>query len=130
MSRFWLKVLGSDEIPCPESYTLDYVDFARRPRRMRIGDRLVLYAAGGSKRIFGLAEVTSGIRESGRERWPYRMGISYSVKLPVSSGVQLAEVNTGHRDLLLSVRQASYIELSSEEYEKAASKLQAASGDG
>jgi hypothetical protein len=97
---------------------------------MSLGDHLVLYAAGGSKRMFGLAEITSGISDSGRERWPYRMGISYSVNLPVSSGVELAEVSTPQRDLLLSVRQASYIELSSVEYERAASKLRAASGDG
>jgi len=42
MSASWLKMIGTTESPCPESYTRSYTDFARRPRRIRSGDRMAL----------------------------------------------------------------------------------------
>ena len=91
---------------------------------------MVLYAVGGSKRVFALAQVTSEVYNSGNERWPYRMDVSYSVNLPVRLGVHIDEVSTAERDLLRSLRQASYLELSPEEYERAETKLQNASKSG
>jgi len=126
MSAFWLKMIGTSESPCPESYTRDYADFARKPRHIHPGDHMVLYAVGGSKRVFALAQVTSEIYGSGRERWPYRVDISYKVNLPVSCGVHIDEVSTPERDLRRSIRRASYIELRPEEYEQVATKLQEA----
>jgi hypothetical protein len=58
----WLKMIFSYRCECPKDYafTRDYVHFRnRRPRSIRPGDRMVLYACGGSQRVFALAEVTS-----------------------------------------------------------------------
>jgi hypothetical protein len=128
MSECWLKMIGTTEGPCPEHYTVTYADFARRPRRIRPGDRMVLYAVGRRKQVFALAQVTSEVYASGWERWPYRLDINYSLNLPVSSGVNIEQVNTSKRDLLRPIRrQASYFELDPDEYERAARKLREAS---
>jgi hypothetical protein len=124
MSAAWLQMIGTSKEPCPESYTESHADFSRRPRRICVGDHMDLYAVGGSKRVFALAEVTSQVCDSGYERWPYRLNISYLLNLPISSGVPIEEVNTLERDLLRAIRRgASFFELSSEEYERAAAKL-------
>jgi hypothetical protein len=132
MSAFWLKMIGSTENPCPEPYTRSYADFSRMPRRIRSGDHLILYAVGGRQRVFAIAEVTSEVyRASGNtdenERWPYRVDITYLVNMPASEGIHINEMSTPARDLLRSVGRQSYISLSPEEYERAATKLQEAS---
>ncbi|MDQ3743941.1 MAG: EVE domain-containing protein [Acidobacteriota bacterium] len=127
MSAF-LKLIGSAENPCPEFYEKSYVDFSRNPRQVQPGDHLVLYAAGGLKRVFAIAEVMSGVYDAGSDydgRWPYRVDIRYIVgPVPASKGVHVNEVSTSERDLLRSVRRASYLKLSPEEYEQATAKLQ------
>jgi hypothetical protein len=95
------------------------------------GDHLVLYAAGGRKRISALAEVVSGVYDAGSDfdgRWPYRVDVRYLVNVPAREGVHINEVSTPARDLLRSVGRQSYIRLSPEEYQKAASKLQEVAG--
>lgn len=77
--------------------------------------------------MFAIAEVTSGVYAAEDvERWPYRVDISYLVNLPPSAGVHIDEVSTPVRDLLRSLRRQSYLRLSSEEYERAVSKLREA----
>lgn len=126
MSPF-LKLIGSAENPCPEPYSQSFVDFSRRPRQIRRGDHLVLYAAGGRKRVFALAEVTSEVYEGGTDRrWPHRMDISYLVNLPPSVGVPIDEISTDERDLVRSLMRQSYLRLSGEEYRRAALKLRRA----
>ena len=127
MGAYWLKMIGMVESPASGTYERDYVDFARRPSRLHRGDHVVLYAVGGSKRVFALAEVTSEVYKGGHEaRFPYRADVRYLVNLPVSDGVHIDEVSTAERDLTHSLRRASYIELRPEEYERAATKLQEA----
>src|SRR6266852_2172105 len=123
---YWLKLVGTSEKPCPESYTRDSVDFPAKPRHFLPGDHMVLYAVGGSKRIFALAEVTSEVYDSGRESWPFRVGINYILNLCVSSGVPLDQVSTDERNLLRSIRRRSYIRLSAEEFQRAEIKLRQA----
>ena len=126
MSAF-LKMIGSSENPCPEPYARSYADFARRPRQIHPGDHLVLYACGGRKRVFAVAEVTSEVYNASEDkRWPYRVDISYLVNLPASVGVHINDVSTPERDLLRSVGRQSYFRLSPEEYERAATKLEEA----
>lgn len=62
--RTWLKLIGSGQKPITEHpfcgiYKEEYVGFrkAKKPG-IRTGDHLFLYAPGGSKRIFALAEAT------------------------------------------------------------------------
>jgi hypothetical protein len=130
MSAFWLKMIGSTENPCPEPYTRSYADFSRRPRHIHSGDYMILYAVGGRKRVFAIAEVTSEVYNAGgnpdeKGRWPYRVNIKYLVNMPASEGVHINQVSTPERDLLRSVGRQSCISLSSEEYEQAATKLKA-----
>jgi hypothetical protein len=127
MPNVWLKLIGTTEERCPEPYKLDSADFTRMPRQMRCGDYMVLYAVGGRKRVFALAEVASEVRASGVKRWPYRVTIRYLVNLPPSLGVHIDEITTGKRDILRVIRRGvSYFKLHPEEYALAASKLREA----
>ena len=82
MSAAWLKLIGTTEDPCQEVYDEAYADFAKRPRQVTVGDRMILYAVGGRKCVFADAQVTSEIYRSGRRRWPYRVNLRYSINLP------------------------------------------------
>jgi hypothetical protein len=126
MSAF-LKLIGDAVNPCPEPYSWSFVDFSRTPRQIQKGDHLVLYAAGGRKRVFALAEVTSDVYAADYDkRWPHRVDISYLVNLPPALGVHIDEVSTPQRNLLRSLMRQSYIRLNEEEYEQAATKLRKA----
>jgi hypothetical protein len=125
MSKAWLKPIGTDEDHCPDSYNVTNVDFsaARRPVGIRPGHRVVLYAVGKS-RVFAIAEVTSEIYASGRERFPYRRDIRYLLNLPVLSGVLIDQVNTPERDLRGLIRFGnSYFKLKPAEYKRAVALL-------
>ena len=123
----WLKLIGNHDRECPMDYafTHDYVHFRkRRPRSIRPGDRMVLYAVGGSKRVFALAEVTSEVKCSGQADWPFQVDIEYSVRLLVPSGVLITELDVpGGRNLLDAIRRRSYLRLTPQEYARAESKL-------
>jgi hypothetical protein len=124
MAGYWLKMIGTAERPCPDPYTLDYADFARMPRQIRAGDHMILYAVGGTKRVFALAEATGAVRQSGVERWPYRMSIKYLVNLAPHSGIHVDAITTEKREILRVIRRcAGYFRLLPEEYALAAAKL-------
>jgi hypothetical protein len=128
MSEIWLKLIGSRKNPYSGHYENLFVDFSKskRPRAIHPGDQMVLYAAGGSKRLFALAEVTSEVYENNEyEDYPYRVDVNYDVNLPVSVGVHIDEISTLERNLLGAV-QGSYLRLKPEEFELAVSKLQEA----
>ena len=132
----WLKLIGSGDKPITEHpfygiYNAEYVGFRKaRVPGIRMGDHLFLYAPGGSRRIFALAEAAAdpendinyNPKEEGSCRWKLR--VRYLINLPVASGILIVEVSTGHRNLAHSVRQQSHIKLSPEEYKLAYSKLQ------
>ena len=127
----WLKLIGSSKEPV-SSYAEKYVGFRKPDKKPRIttGDHLFLYAPGGSKRIFGLAEATGDpehdpkydANQEGSCYW--RVPVRYLITpLPVASGIHISDVSS-HRDLTKSVRRASHIKLSSEESEFAHKKLE------
>jgi len=129
MSNLWLKMIGTSDRPCPDSYVREHVDFrGKKPRQIHPGDFMVLYAVGGEKRVFALATVTSEVHESGREGWPFRADIKYLANLSPSSGVLLSEVSTSNRNLLLSIRRRSHIKLSPKECARAVAKLRSKAG--
>lgn len=107
-------------------YSRKYVSFAaKRPRNIHPGDHMLLYASG-TKRVFGLAEVTSEVYDSDDDnphRYPSRVNIRYIINLPAASGVHLDEVSTSRRDLARSIKRASYIEIDENEYTSGATKL-------
>ena len=126
----FLKVIGSGINPCPEPYEKPYADFSptRRPRQIHEGDHLILYAAGGRKRVFATARVTSEVKASDYPEWPYRLDIEYLVNVSPPDGVHIDEVSI-ERDLGKLIRRQSYIRLTQEEYDRAAALLEAAAGE-
>ena len=122
--KVWLKLIGSAQRPITE-WQKDYVGFrkANKPS-IRAGDRLFLYAPGGSRRIFALAEAVGdpeldssyNPNEEGSCRW--RLRVDYEINLPVSSGILIDEI-VSHRKLTRSLGQASHIRLRPEEGESA-----------
>jgi hypothetical protein len=134
----WLKLIGSAKAPLVNApfhgvYTTEEVGFrkAQMPG-IRTGDHLFLYAAGGSRRVFALAEATKDpernpnydANQEGSCQW--RIPVHYLVNLPVSSGILIDDINSSHRDLTQSLRQASHIALRPEESDTAQRRLEAA----
>lgn len=128
MSKAWLKMIGTTEKPCPDSWTHNYVHFRKdKPCGIHPGDHMVLYAVGRKKRMFALAEVTSDVYDNGQEEWCYQMDVKYAVNLPVKSGVSIDQIST-KRDLVGPIQWgSSYIEIEPEEYDQAVTLLSAAS---
>ena len=134
--KYWLKLIGSSIKPITDSpfygkYNEEHIGFRKDSKPgIRMGDHVFLYAPGGSKSIFALAEATSdpepdnnyNSKVDGSCRW--KMRVRYLMNLPVAYGIRIDEVNTGHRNLTRSVRQQSHINLSPEEYKLAYEKLQ------
>ena len=124
----WLKNIGSAKNPITE-WKEDDVGFrkANKPS-IRTGDHLFLYAPGGSRRVFALAEVVSdpehdsGFNPSNEESCQWKLRVRYEINLPFSSGVLIDQVSS-HRDLAKSLSQKSHIRLLPEESESANSKL-------
>jgi hypothetical protein len=133
VSKTWLKLIGSSRNGCPENYKKPYADFSKskRPRHIHPGDYLVLYAAGGSKRLFAIAEVMSEVYDittetsdnKDRETYPYRVDIKYVDRTPVYDGVHIDEITTPRRPNLPKAVQGSYLELKPEEFNLAEVKL-------
>ena len=136
----WLKLIGSAKAPITEApfrgnYTAEHVGFrkANKPG-IRTGDHLFLYAPGGSRRVFALAEAISDPerdpnyepKQEGSCQW--RVLVHYLINLPVASGILIDEIISGQRDLTQALRQASHIKLLPEESDTAQRKLEAARG--
>jgi hypothetical protein len=119
----WLKAIGAqglqpDEIWWDERNRDDGVDFPYRPRSIRPGDLLVVYAAGTGK-VVGIMEVTGNWYEAQRyPRWPYRMNTRILAARPVSEGTPL-DLLSDERELGKSIRQKSHVRLSPAEASKA-----------
>ena len=130
----WLKLIGSSDRPLTDPqhngiWTKDYVGFRKtRKPGIRNGDHLFLYAPGGSRSIFALAEaVTDPVRdknykqsEEGSCRW--KIQVRYLVNLPVTSGITIDEITSPIRNVAHSVRQQSHIKLFPEELKNAHDK--------
>lgn len=123
----WLKAIGAqglqpDEIWWDERNRDEGVDFPLRPKSVRPGDLLVVYAAGTGK-IVGAMEVTGPWYEARRyPRWPYRVDTKILAARPVSQGIPL-ELLSGEREIGKSIRQKSHIRLSEGEASKALEAL-------
>ena len=132
----WLKLIGCSKKPITGEpycgcYKLKYVGFRKESKPgIRTGDYLFLYAAGGSKQIFALAEAINEPKrndnynpdEQGSCRW--NLNVEYLINLPVDSGIHIDEISTEQRDLTASIQRQSHISLHPEESSLAFSKLQ------
>jgi hypothetical protein len=136
----WLKLIGSAKAPITEApfhgdYTAEHVGFrkANKPG-IRAGDHLFLYAPGGSRRIFALAEAINDPErdpnydpnQEGSCQW--KVPVHYLINLPVASGILIDDIISGQRDVTQALRQASHIRLLPVESDMAQRKLEAASG--
>ena len=131
----YLKLIGSASKPITgEPYNGIYDDntigFRKKQRPgVQCGDLLFLYASGGTKRIFALAQAISDPKqnpeynsaEEGSCRWVIH--VQYSINLPVTSGILIDELSARERNLTLSLRRQSHIKLSEEEAQSAYIKL-------
>lgn len=128
MSKSWLKMIGTTKKPCADAWTHCHVHFRKaKPGNIEPGDHLVLYAVGRGKRVFAVAEVTSGVYDNGQSEWRYQMDVRYIVNLPVESGVSIERISGPERDLVGPIqRGSSYIELHPDEYERAVTLLREA----
>ena len=136
----WLKLIGSAKAPITEApfhgdYTAEHVGFRKAIKPgIRAGDHLFLYAPGGSRHIFALAEAFRGPErdpnydpdQEGSCQW--RVPVHYLINLPVASGISIDDIDSGQRDVTQSIRQASHIKLLPEESDTARRKLEAARG--
>jgi hypothetical protein len=122
----WLKLIGSAQEPITAPpfngrYTKDYVGFRKESKpSIKVGDRLFLYAPGGSRRIFALAEAVGNpeYHKEGNCHWRLTVRYLENLNLPVASGILIDDV-ISHRKLVKSIGQASHIRLSPEESESA-----------
>ena len=110
---------------------MEQVGFRKLKRpSIRAGDILFLYAPG-HRRIFALAKVVGdpesdadyNANQEGSCFW--KLPVSCSIMMPVDVGIQLRDINCS-RDLRLSVRQASHLELRADESQVADRMLQQA----
>src|SRR5258708_37440525 len=98
MGSFWLKMIGTSKQrwPVNKSYDRKFVGFRhRKPRGIRAGDQMVLYAVG-AKRIFALVKVTKECYDNDQEPgWPYRLDIEWPLEfgLTPEQGVDIDEVD-------------------------------------
>ena len=129
----WLKLIGSYKEPITAPpfngrYTQDYVEFRKKSKpRIEVGDRLFLYAPGGSRRIFALAEAVGNPEpipepssKPGSCHWKIPVRYVENLNLPVASGILIDDV-ISHRKVKLTKAfgQKSHIELRLEEIESA-----------
>ena len=127
----WMKSIGSADRPITDpphngNWKGEAIGFRRdQTPGVRKGDHLILYAPGGSKKIFGLAEVTTdpvpdpnyNRHEHGATPWKVSLAYPRGIIMPVAHGVSIDDVKLS-RDLTLSIRRRSHIKLKTEEYEK------------
>jgi hypothetical protein len=121
--QVWLKAIGAqgwpvDEIWWDERNRSQGVDFPYRPKSVKPGDLMVLYAAGLGV-LIGVAEVAGAwYRADTHPRWPWRVDIKMVASRPASQGIPL-DILAGERPIGKSIRQRSHIRLSDDEAAKA-----------
>lgn len=132
----WLKLIGSSTKPITDhpfygNYKKEFIGFRKAGKPgIRMGDHIFLYAPGGSKSIFALAEATDdpelddifNPEEEGSCQW--QLSVRYLMNLPVANGIIIDEANSGRRKLTRSICRQSHIKLFPDEYKLAYDKLQ------
>ncbi len=137
MQSNWLKVVGMGKSGKPieddwkrhiKNGLLERaVMFPRNPKKVRVGDRIVLYAAGHPRVIFAAGEVTGYPHPApdGGPDYPWLADIVWddNATLPlVHYGVALSDIGIDGR----RVRQKSHITLTDDEFRAAVRALRRA----
>jgi hypothetical protein len=112
----WLKAIGAQGWPADEQWWKEnnrgqHIDFPYRPKSIRPGDLMIVYAAGTGK-VVGIVRAAGEFYEGGNnERWPYRIDTELVKAVPISQGVDLNGLSS-ERELGKSIRQKSHVRLS------------------
>ena len=112
----WLKAVGAQGWPIDEVWWnaedhVHVVDFPYRPKSIKPGDLLVLYAAGTGT-LVGIVKVTGTYYRADRhDRWPWAVDTKILVAKPLSKGIPLNALST-ERPIGKSIRQKSHVRLS------------------
>jgi hypothetical protein len=130
MATAWLKVLGSMREPLDDDWqSSDHPGFSdlfvasrRRIRRMERGDGIAYYAATW-RVVFAWGTLTSSPYQQDNADWPWRVDLKleHSVAF-VHEGLPIRQANVD-RDLMISVRSKSHIELQPAEFKAIRAKL-------
>lgn len=126
----WLKTVGFYDSPVAD-WRERHLGFRTYKPTIRPGDHVFLYASGGSRRIFALAEAISGpekdpnYREGAEGSCRWRLAVRYVLNLPVAAGIHIDDV-VSHRGVKLRIAagQKSHTRLRPEEGESARKLLQ------
>lgn len=115
----WLKAIGATGWPAEEiwvdaSSPDQGINFPYRPRSIKPGDLLVIYATGTGKIVGVLRTKGDWYHEGSEERWPYRIDTEVVTARPLSEGVPL-ETISDEREITKSIRQKSHVRLSDAE---------------
>jgi hypothetical protein len=136
--RTWLKLIGSAESPITKppyygEWKKNHIGIPGKTQPgMRNGDHLFLYAPGGSKSIFALAEATGDPEHSKdynpdeKGSCPWTLPVKYLRNVTVDSGIHIDEISSSSArkcKLSKSIGRHSHIKLYPEEYESAYSKF-------
>ena len=130
---YWLKMLGTGDGPMDEAIVpqvLRRVRFTKRAR-IRVGDKLVLYALGHD-RAFAIVEAFTPLqRGEGDKPWDrWFCDVRKVMHVPYARAPRLDDLAIpGGRDLRISIRQQGHLGLSDAEYDRAVESLRAAGAD-
>jgi len=134
MAKYWLKALGMSAVDkrlldawedVEGGLLRDAATFGRRPS-IASGDGIVYYAAGTGL-IFAVGSATSyPYQATQRETtaWPWQVKVHLDhARQFVHDGVPLTNLNAGERDLRVSMKRHSHIQLTEDEYRAAVHSL-------
>jgi hypothetical protein len=119
-SAVWLKSIGAVGWPADEVWWQDdrsrdeCIRFPYRPRSIRPGDLMVIYASGTGKIVGVVRAKDEWYHEGAEERWPYRIDTEIVVARPISEGILLESISD-EREITKSIRQKSHVRLSDRE---------------
>lgn len=113
--RYFIKPLGTQEHPHPETHTLsseeEWLRFAKRkPRAVRVGDILICYAVGTAK-LLGYFEVTGPpfFLDKEGERWPWSVQAKNLCPAYSEHWARHNNTVTGCRNLLPADEAVTYV---------------------
>ena len=127
--KTWLKMLGSGDHAMAEMIVPQVLRLLRFPRRpsVSVGGKLVLYALGHD-RVFAIVDAFSTIRPGeGDNPWDrWFLDVREVMSTSYAAAPRLAQLSVAGRDLSVSIRQQSHIQLRPSEYDQAVTLLRQA----
>ncbi len=133
-AKYWLKALGMSAVDerLPDAWEdveggllRDAATFGRRPS-IASGDGIVYYAAGTGLVFAGGYATSYPYQATQREttNWPWQVTVHLDhAHQFIHNGIPLTDLNVGDRDLRVSMKRHSHIQLTEDEYRAAIDRL-------